>query len=98
MFRLHPDDIKTIIDGIAAAIMAAKQTLERFVNVDELCEIIGVPKPTVYMWSQNSYSNGFPCSKAGKKVTIQSYRSPELDDELPADEIVSFFGIKINKQ
>ena len=71
MLRLHPDDIKAIVGGLAEVFLTAKNAPEPFVDINELKEIIGVPLPTIYKWSHKADCNGFPCSKAGRKLRFR---------------------------
>lgn len=69
--RIHPDDIKAIVAGLADAFMSVKNAPEPFVDINELHHITGVPLPTIYKWSHESDRLDFPCSKAGRKLRFK---------------------------
>lgn len=52
--------------------------IEPLRDIDELCELLGVPKKTVYKWTCDRHS-GFPFYKVGKHLR---FRFSEVDSWL----------------
>jgi excisionase family DNA binding protein len=44
---------------------------EEFVDMDTVCAFVKVPKGTVYRWSHEKYTNGFPCYRIGKHLRFR---------------------------
>ncbi len=72
ILRLHPDDIDLLAKKIVSGMAEAKAMPEKLVGIDELAVITGIPKGTLYQYSHQSESNGFPCSKRGKELRFKA--------------------------
>lgn len=72
MLRLHPDDIELLAKKIVSGMVEAKAMPEKLIGIDELATITGVPKGTLYQYSHQCETNGFPCSKKGKVLRFKA--------------------------
>jgi predicted DNA-binding transcriptional regulator AlpA len=58
--RLHPDDIRAIVEGFKEAI----QQKEPYLNLEKIVELTGIPESTIY-------KNDMPRHKRGKTLLFK---------------------------
>jgi predicted DNA-binding transcriptional regulator AlpA len=69
--RLHPDDLDLLAKKIISGMVEARSMPEKYVDLEELSTVCGIPTSTIYKYSSERRKNGFPCGKAGKELRFK---------------------------